>query len=198
MSKISEFLIIMASINLYVIIQILNNDYVSVKKSKVTHYMALRIIYQNALESVMKFKIYEWIGDQRRIVLLVTVALGLSFRLIHFDTLADTAFLRLPLIYTQSDMYAFWEWSQQILKGDLLGKNTYHFYYKWMGEIASEETWYRWWGGKEIFQQAPFYPYWLASTLSLSDGSIEFVIFIQLVLGTPSTSHVLSGTTCFQ
>ena len=52
-----------------------------------------------------------------------------------------------------------------------------------MGEIASEETWYRWWGGKEIFQQAPFYPYWLASILSLSNGSIEFVIFVQLVLG---------------
>ena len=80
-------------------------------------------------------------------------------------------------------MYAFWEWAQKILEGDLLGKNTYHFYYKWMGEIASEETWYRWWGGKEIFQQAPFYPYWLASILSLSNGSIEFVIFVQLVLG---------------
>ena len=80
-------------------------------------------------------------------------------------------------------MYAFWEWAQEILEGDLLGRNTYHFYYNWMGELASQETWYRWWGGKEIFQQAPFYPYWLAGILALSNVSIEFVIFLQLVLG---------------
>ena len=140
-------------------------------------------IYRNALETVRRLTSYRQIGHYRRIGLLIIVALGLLFRLIHFQALADTAFLKIPLIYTQSDMYAFWEWAQEILDGDLLGRNTYHFYYNWMGELASQETWYRWWGGKEVFQQAPLYPYWLAGILALSNISIEFVIFLQLVLG---------------
>jgi 4-amino-4-deoxy-L-arabinose transferase-like glycosyltransferase len=142
-----------------------------------------RRIYRNVLEKVMRLTSYGQVGYYRRLALLTILALGLLFRLIHFQTLANTAFFKIPLIYTQSDMYAFWEWAQEILEGDLLGRNTYHFYYNWMGELASQETWYRWWGGKEIFQQAPLYPYWLAGILALSNLSIEFVIFLQLVLG---------------
>ena len=126
---------------------------------------------------------YEKFEYHRRIALLLIFAFGLLFRVMYFQTLANTAFLKLPLIYTQSDMYTFWEWAQKILEGDLLGRDTYHYHYKWMGDLASQETWYRWWGGKEIFQQAPLYPYWVAGILVLSNISIEFVIFFQLVLG---------------
>jgi Dolichyl-phosphate-mannose-protein mannosyltransferase len=142
----------------------------------------LRICRRN-LETLGQFTSDKQIGNHSRMVLLIVVGLGLLFRLIHFYTLTETAFLKIQLVYIESDMYVFWEWAQRILEGDLLGRNTYHFYSKWMQELASQETWYRWGGGKEIFQQTPLYPYWLAVMRALSNSSIEFVIFIQLVLG---------------
>jgi Dolichyl-phosphate-mannose-protein mannosyltransferase len=141
------------------------------------------VIHKKILQVIRRFITYGQCRTHSRVVLLGILALGLLFRLIHFQALTETAFLKIPLIYTQSDMYAFWQWAQTILGGDLLGRNTYHYYFRWMQDIASQETWYHWWGGKEIFQQAPLYPYWLAGILALSNTSIEFVIFVQLVLG---------------
>jgi hypothetical protein len=98
-----------------------------------------------------------------KILLLGILILGVLFRLLHFQVLTDTAFLKVPRLYAQSDMYAFWQWAQTILAGDWLGRDTYHPYFIWMEKIAPLETWYQWWGGKEILQQAPLYPtYWLA------------------------------------
>jgi hypothetical protein len=115
--------------------------------------------------------------------LVGVLCLGLLIRLLHFWALSNTAYFKIPLVFTQSDMYAFWQWAQTILAGDVLGRNTYHPYFEWMKAIAPLETWYRWWGGREIFQQAPFYPYWLAFLLAWFGTSVAVVTFAQLLLG---------------
>jgi hypothetical protein len=123
------------------------------------------------------------VGRNTRWILLGILGLGLLVRLLHFWTIAGTAFPKLPLVSTNSDMYANWQWAQRILAGDWLGRATYHPYFDWMKAIAPLETWYRWWGGKEIFQQAPLYPYLLAGLLALCGGSVTWVLLPQLLIG---------------
>jgi tetratricopeptide (TPR) repeat protein len=115
--------------------------------------------------------------------LLAIVAIAMGVRFVHFLTIVGTAFPRFPLVFDQSDMNTFWEWAQAIRGGDWLGRATYHPMFDWMVAIAPANTWYQWWGGRPIFQQAPLYPYWVATLLTVSRGSLEFVIVIQLVLG---------------
>jgi 4-amino-4-deoxy-L-arabinose transferase-like glycosyltransferase len=124
-------------------------------------------------------------GTLARRWLVAILASACLLRLAHFWAIADTAFLRIPLSAagSQSDQYAFWQWAQAILSGDLLGRNTYHPYFEWMKSMAPMETWHRWWGGKEIFQQAPLYPYWVAGLAVVSNNSVGFVIFVQLIAG---------------
>jgi len=117
-----------------------------------------------------------------RRLLFAILALAFGVRLLHLWAISETAFLQFPLVIDQSDMYAFWQWAQRILDGDWLGRDTYHPNFEWRQQIAPLETWYRWWGGKEIFHQAPLYPYLLASLLSLRD-SLTFVTLAQLLLG---------------
>ncbi len=123
-------------------------------------------------------------GRIERLSLFGILILGCALRLGHFWAVSDAAFLKSPLVAAQSDQYAFWQWAQTILAGDLLGRNTYHPYFGWMRDIASLETWYRWWGGKEIFHQAPLYPYFVAGLLKLSKNSLGVVILVQLLVGT--------------
>ncbi len=108
---------------------------------------------------------------------------GLLIRLVHFWAIARTAFPQLQIIFDESDMHTFWRWAQTILAGDILCRDTYHPYFSWMREMAPLETWYRWWGGKEIFQQAPLYPYFLAGLLALRRDSVTWVLLVQLILG---------------
>jgi len=115
--------------------------------------------------------------------LIGVLCLGLLIRLLHFWALSTTAYFKIPLIFTQSDMYTSWQWAQTILAGDLLGRTTYHPYFDWMKAIAPVETWYRWWGGREIFQQAPFYAYWLAGLRAAFGPSVAAVALVQLLLG---------------
>ena len=97
-----------------------------------------------------------------RLLLLAILILALAFRLVHLLAIAGTAFPKFPLVFDQSDLNTFLEWAQTILAGDWLGRNTYHPAFAWMRTIAPQETWYRWWGGQAVFQQAPFYAYWVA------------------------------------
>ncbi len=109
--------------------------------------------------------------------------MGLLVRLVHFWTIAGTAFPKIPRVFLQSDLHANLEWAQTILAGDWLGRDTYHPEFTAKQGIAPPETWYRWWGGKEIFHQAPLYPYLLAALLALAGGSLPFVALLQLVVG---------------
>lgn len=120
--------------------------------------------------------------SRTRRLLLGVLCLALILRLVHFWAISQTAFLKFPLAFTESDLHGFWVWAHRILGGDWLGRDTYHPYYDAMKQVAPVESWYRWWGGKEIFHQAPLYPYLLGALLSVKD-SPGFVILIQLLLG---------------
>ncbi len=89
----------------------------------------------------------------------------------------------MPKIHTaiESDIRTYWSWAQQIRSGDFL--KAYHAYTSYLQEIAPLDTWYRWWGGKEVFRTSPLYPYWAAGLLGVSDGSVSFVLFVQLMAG---------------
>lgn len=89
-------------------------------------YEILSVIHQKISEGGRRLIAYGQYGHYSRIVLLGILTLGLLVQLIHFQTLTETAFLKIPLVHTQSDMYAFWQWAQTILAGDSLGRNTYH------------------------------------------------------------------------
>lgn len=118
-----------------------------------------------------------------KLALLLILGLGILVRLVHFWAIAGTAFPKIPLVFIQSDLHANLEWAQRIQAGDWLGRETYHPYFVANQGIAPLETWYRWWGGREIFHQAPLYPYLLATLLALCGGSLPFVTLAQLVMG---------------
>jgi hypothetical protein len=115
-----------------------------------------------------------------RFILLGVMGLGLGIRLLYFWDIAGTALPRIQTV-VQSDIRTYWEWAQQIRSGDLLG--AYHAYNSYLQQIAPLDTWYRWWGGKEIFRTAPLFPYWVAGLLALSKGSVSFVFLVQLLVG---------------
>jgi len=124
---------------------------------------------------------------QIRLFLLTIFGIGLALRLIYFWTISDSAILQHHSVMTEADDHAFFEWAQRILSGDWLGRDTYHPYFTWMQKAAPLDTWYRWWGGKEIFHQSPFYPYFMAVLLGISGSSAGFVFFAQLLLGSVQT-----------
>lgn len=116
-------------------------------------------------------------------LLLIILCAGLLIRVSHLWAIAGTPFPRFPVVPTPLDIHSFWEWAETIVAGDWLGRDTYHPSFDWMKEIAPRETWYRWWGGKAIFQQAPLYPYLVAVLLAVSRKSLVFVSAAQLVVG---------------
>src|SRR6266542_2734278 len=120
---------------------------------------------------------------RERLFLIGILAGALVIRLVHFLTIVGTAYPKFPFVFDESDMHTFLEWAQAILAGDWWGRDTYHPYFDWMKTMAPKDTWYRWWGGKEIFQQAPLYPYVVAGLLGVARDSLAFVLAVQLVLG---------------
>ena len=116
-------------------------------------------------------------------LLWVVLLVAFAVRLVHLWWLADTGWAQRYLTATDGDDYAFFQWAQTILAGDWLGRDTYHPYFSWMQDTAPMETWYRWWGGKEIFHQAPLYPYLLAVLLALFNESGLAVFSFQLMVG---------------
>jgi len=117
-------------------------------------------------------------------VLAGIVAAACAIRLLHAAALHDTAFPRFPLVYAESDMHAFWEWAQRIQSGDWLGRDTYHPAFAWMRDVAPLATWHRWWGGEQIFHQAPLYPYFVATLIGVTGATTpEPVLVVQLLLG---------------
>lgn len=117
-----------------------------------------------------------------RLVLGGIVLLGLAVRLLHWVAIIQTAWPKHHLMLEYDD-FMFFQWAQTILAGDWLGRDPYHPYTKYMQGIAPLETWHQWWGGKEIFHQAPLYAYFLASSLALFGGSVPAVFLLQLLLG---------------
>jgi hypothetical protein len=121
--------------------------------------------------------------DPDRWYLLAILAVALGLRLGHLAVVARPPWLDVPAVFTDSDMHTYWQWAHTILAGDWWGRETYHPYFAWMKTLAPLQTWHRWWGGKEIFQEAPLYPYGLAGLLGISNRSLPFVLFVQLSIG---------------
>ena len=74
-------------------------------------------------------------------LLLVVLALGGAVRLAHFGALCWTNYPEVMLASDQMDMRVTWDWSGEILAGDVLGRNPYHPAFHWMLEIAPMDTW---------------------------------------------------------
>lgn len=119
--------------------------------------------------------------------LLWIFLLGLVVRIGHGVVLSQTIYDEINLRFDQGDTYAFYQWAQEILAGDLLGRDTFHTYVEWMEDYGDREDWHRWWGGEPVFHQAPLYPYLLAGLLYLTAGSINGVFMIQLIIGSLQT-----------
>src|SRR5207249_4256790 len=123
-----------------------------------------------------------------RIALALILLAGLLVRAAHLAAIARTVFPRIQLAIPGADTAAHWQWSDEILAGDWLGRSTFHQFTDWMKEIAPLETWFRWWGGERIFYREPAYPYFLAilrlALGRLGAGSSLLAVFgVQLLLG---------------
>jgi 4-amino-4-deoxy-L-arabinose transferase-like glycosyltransferase len=114
---------------------------------------------------------------------LALFVLATLARVIHFISISSTAFVHFHELFPNSDMYANWQWARSILAGDLLGRDTFHPYNSWMKPIGTLEEWYTWWGGKEIFQHGPVYPYLVAFLMLILGGSVSGLLCVQLILG---------------
>ena len=114
--------------------------------------------------------------------LFIVVLSAALMRFGHFYFLSESALFDFPLVFTSSDMFASLQWAAQILR-DPWGYHPYHPYHSWMENIAPLETWYRWWGGEAVYQQAPLYAYLLSFFVALFAKPIPLVIFLQLALG---------------
>jgi 4-amino-4-deoxy-L-arabinose transferase-like glycosyltransferase len=114
---------------------------------------------------------------------LFLLLVGILVRILFFTTLIQHPISKLDFHFKSSDMHGNLEWVNQILLGDVWGKNPWHPQHSWMLQIAPMETWLHAWGGKEIFQQAPLYPYWLAFVCKLSNNDFHGIRALQHAIG---------------
>ncbi len=121
----------------------------------------------------------------RRTRLLLCAILGLSLLLrgAVYHSFLGTAMPWFPLEATQTDMHATWQWSERILAGDLLGRDTYHPGFEWMAAADREAEWARRWGDLRIFQQEPLYPYSVAALRAILPSPLHAIPLLQLLLG---------------
>lgn len=122
--------------------------------------------------------------------LAVVLALALSFRLANLVVLAQHPLAEYQATWNDADMAVNVRWADGIRAGDLLCRRTVHPFYPFHESIAPRETWERWWGGKEVFQQAPLYPYVLAGLRALGGEGFFGVALGQLALGLASVALV--------
>ena len=115
--------------------------------------------------------------------LIAIIALALLLRGVVYAWFLDTALPWFPEMATATDMHATWEWTDQILAGDLLGRDTYHPAFGWMKEAGSAEEWARRWGDIHIFQQEPLYAYFVAVLRWLLPSPLHSIPLFQLLLG---------------
>lgn len=136
---------------------------------------------------------------QRQFLLLI-LALFASLRLIHLAQLVDSPAL-VQHQWPDSDMFAFWHWSDNIAAGDLLSRQPQRPPTSWHIDVAHtylrlapwdpaskltdnqavQTLWQRWQGGAQFYQE-PLYPYLLAP-LRLLQLPILLVFLAQMLLG---------------
>ncbi len=120
-----------------------------------------------------------------KIVLVVILVGTLGLRLLHLANHLQSPLAHPEDVMPSTDIAAFATWAKKIVAGDVLCRDTYHPYMDWMGPIAPLQTFERWWGGKEIYHQAPLYPYLLAASYWWC-GSSLLLLLTQVLLSTLS------------
>ncbi len=123
-----------------------------------------------------------------RLVLVLTVAL--AARIGNVGMISELPVVEYQRTWPDGDMSATWAWSDQILRGDVLCRDTPHPFTAWMQRIAPRETWERWWGGRAIFHRAPLYPYLLAAVRWLFGDGFWGIALCQLALGLVSVALI--------
>jgi hypothetical protein len=106
------------------------------------------------------------------------------FLLVALPSVADQPAWR------ESDMAFSYQWSDTILAGDVLGRETPHQYTAWMESIAPRATWERWWG-THVFHQAPLYAYALAGMRLVAGDAIWRIGLCQAALGVMNVALVV-------
>ena len=114
--------------------------------------------------------------------LLLIFITGLLVRLLFFLDVSSHPVSGLEYVFRDSDMHGNLEWARSIPK-DPWGFSPWHPSHPWMTSIAPMEQWYRWWGGKEIFQQSPLYAYLLSFLFHLTNESHTTVRLLQMFTG---------------
>ena len=120
---------------------------------------------------------------QRTAVLLLVLAVAAGVRLANLLWVAGQPVSEYQRTWPEGDMLTHWRWSDRILAGDLLGRDTYHPYPSWMEKTAPLETWERWRGGRSVFHKAPLYPYALAAMRAVVGDGYLALGLCQLALG---------------
>lgn len=112
------------------------------------------------------------------IVFVVALLLRVAYVHEHHDELGlDVSRL------SQTDNHVFAEWAAQIADGDVLCERQPHAYHMWTEAVAPESRWTEWYGGEQIYHQAPLYPYFVASVYALVDRDHDTVGYAQALLG---------------
>jgi 4-amino-4-deoxy-L-arabinose transferase-like glycosyltransferase len=131
-------------------------------------------------------------------LLVVVLVVAADVRLVNLGRMAGEPIVDYQRTWSEGDTSATWAWSDTILGGDVLCRDTPHPSTAWMATIAPPETWERWWGGKGVFHRAPLYPYLLAGMRRLAGDGFWGIALCQMALGLASVALVfLIAARCF-
>ena len=118
-----------------------------------------------------------------RIVLAALLLFAAGVRGVHLGRHLASPLGLTEEVLVSTDLQAFAEWGRRIAGGDVLGRDTYHPYMDWMERIAPLDRFERWWGGREIFHQAPLYPYLVGASYAVAGSTVPLLV-LQALAGT--------------
>ena len=123
-------------------------------------------------------------------LLIAVLLVAANVRLVNLGMISRHPVVDYQRTWPEGDMSATWAWTDTILGGDVLCRDTPHPSTGWMDAIAPRETWERWWGGKGVFHRAPLYPYVLAGLRRLFGDGFWGIALGQMAIGLASTALV--------
>src|SRR5262245_50854434 len=126
-----------------------------------------------------------------RFATLAVLTLALAVRFVNVWYVAGLPVAVYQFTWAESDMGTNVTWSGHIMAGDLLGRDRVQPYMWWMRDIASLDTWERWWGGPAVFYQAPLYAYVLAGIRAVVGDEFWRIALAQALLGWLNVALVL-------
>lgn len=122
--------------------------------------------------------------------LLCVLVLATAVRLANLAAVAPLPLATYQENWTATDMAINVAWAESIRGGDWLGRQGVHPFTLFMGFIAPQATWERWWGGAAVFHQAPLYAYTLALIRAVFGTDFWSVALGHMLLGLASVMLV--------